>query len=83
MKKDDDDGARKTEGAELSESSSVAFFACVSSTNHTTSYLHLTSFSDPAGLAFSPTSSSSSSTARQAILKHQVFRAGCGQAVTA
>lgn len=81
MKKDDDDGARKTEGAELSESSSVAFFACVSSTNHTTSYL--TSFSDPAGLAFSPTSSSSSSTARQAILKHQVFRAGCGQAVTA
>lgn len=80
MKKDDDDGARKTEGAELSESSSVAFFACVSSTNHTTSYL--TSFSDPAGLAFSPTSSSSS-TARQAILKHQVFRAGCGQAVTA
>lgn len=79
MKKDDDDGARKTEGAELSESSSVAFFACVSSTNHTTSYL--TSFSDPAGLAFSPTSSSS--TARQAILKHQVFRAGCGQAVTA
>lgn len=81
MKKDDDDGARKTEGAELSESSSVAFFACVSSTNHTTSYL--TSFSDPAGLAFSPTSSSSSSAARQAILKHQVFRAGCGQAVTA
>lgn len=81
MKKDDDDGARKTEGAELSESSSVAFFACVSSTNHTTSCL--TSFSDPAGLAFSPTSSSSSSTARQAILKHQVFRAGCGQAVTA
>lgn len=79
MKKDDDDGARKTEGAELSGSSSVAFFACVSSTNHTTSYL--TSFSDPAGLAFSPTSSSS--TARQAILKHQVFRAGCGQAVTA
>lgn len=79
MKKDDDDGARKTEGAELSESSSVAFFACVSSTNHTTSYL--TSFSDPAGLAFSPTSSSS--TARQANLKHQVFRAGCGQAVTA
>lgn len=78
MKKDDDDGARKTEGAELSESSSVAFFACVSSTNHTTSYL--TSFSDPAGLAFSPTSSS---TARQANLKHQVFRAGCGQAVTA
>lgn len=80
MKKDDDDGARKTEGAELSGSSSVAFFfACVSSTNHTTSYL--TSFSDPAGLAFSPTSSSS--TARQAILKHQVSRAGCGQAVTA